>query len=88
MLCDPVLDWYRTQIPKFLTVVGLFSKISLHATICPLAFLTLRSLAKKYQNLERARASSVAQSFMRKSVGSGSAAEGRWRPTTVYWWNL
>ena len=41
-----------------------------------------------HQNLLFARTASMAQTFMRYTVGAGSASVGRWRPTTWYWWNL
>ncbi len=39
---------YTIQMPKFLMVVGFFSKISLMAKICPTDFLTFLSLLRKY----------------------------------------
>ena len=60
MLWYPVRDWKRTQMPKFLMVVGCFSKISLTDRIWPLAFFTLRSFLRKY--LQQRQAAGQSQS--------------------------
>lgn len=44
-----------------------------------------RSRRRTHQNLDRALTSSKAQSFMRKTSGSGFASVGRCRPTTWNW---
>merc|ERR1712118_639531 len=50
MLCCPLRLMYLIHAPKFLTVVGSSSWISLTDMIWPLAFFTFLSIDRKYQN--------------------------------------
>lgn len=53
-------------------------------TSSPAAFLTLRSLRRKYQKRDLATTSLGAKMRIRYSLGSGSCSDGSLRPTTWY----
>jgi len=55
ILCVPVRESYLNHTPKFFTVFGFRSNISLTARISPTDFLALLSFLIKYQNLDFAR---------------------------------
>lgn len=65
-----------------LRIVDGLQHTTLMLTISPLAFLTLRSFIKKYQNLDLATTVLGAKIRMRYSLGVGLASVGRWRPMT------
>jgi len=84
MLWVPDRESYRIQMPKFLTLRGRFSWITLRLTISPLAFLTFLSFIKKYQKRDFATTVLTAKIRIRYSLGEGFASVGRWRPMTWY----
>ena len=65
MLCVPDLESYRIQIPKFLTLSGLFSEMTFNPTISPVDFLTFRNFIKKYQKRDFATTVFFAKILMR-----------------------
>ena len=84
MLCVPDLESYLSQIPKFLTLRGLFSWMRLRETISPVDFLTFLNFIKKYQNRDFATTVFGAKILILYNLGVGWDSVGKCRPMTWY----